>query len=542
METEAFDKEQDTAVPGENPQTTLTEQHQPLLPADPPNAPEATRLPAWYLALILAILLLAAGLRLYHLGSNPPELFEDEISVAVSAWKIVTTGRDVEKTWLPFLTTRLDMSLPFYGFSTVITQELLGHTTWAIRLPAALFGILSTALIIVLTRQLGRGRAEALSAGLIFAALPWAVHSSRVGWEPAGLLPCTIGGVLLFWMGIRDRRAPIIFAGTGVLLLGVYAYDSALLIHTLLAALTLAFFVTTLRRRDFAVIGLATICALVALLPYIKVVLTEPHYTERTSRISVFHNRSLTDALTVGWRSYWEQWDPRWLFLEGPTQLRNQPGMAEAFLWMAPFFVIGLWRVVSRGTKADWFVFLWLVIGALPAGLTDDGVPHYTRGLLALPPFVMITASGLRWCWEVVQGRAASEFAPALVVLLIMVAGAQFWSAYTFYFTRYPAISASSWYYGTGQAFRSAGAMVPAGGTLCVGGMSPFTFPHQVAYYLEPRNFTVIEGLDDAHCSRPGTYILDRAENASKPTMRVVTITNDYAGKPLYHLALIAGP
>ena len=325
-------------------------------PSDQSSAPEASRPPAWYPALALAILLIAAGLRLYHLGTNPPELFEDEISVAESAWKIATTGHDVEKTWLPFLTTRLDMSLPLYGFSTVATQAIFGQTTWAIRLPAALFGILSAALIIGLTRQLGRGRAEALSAGLIFAILPWAVHSSRVGWEPAGMLPCTIGGVLLFWMGLRDRRAVTIFAGTGILLLGVYGYDSALLIHTLLAVTILALFLSTLRRREYTIIGLAT-AGVLLLLPYIKVVLTEPLYTARANRIAIFHDRSGPEALGLGWQHYWEQWNPRWLFLEGPAQLRNQPGLAEAFLWMAPFFVIGLWRVVSRGTRADWFVF-----------------------------------------------------------------------------------------------------------------------------------------------------------------------------------------
>jgi 4-amino-4-deoxy-L-arabinose transferase-like glycosyltransferase len=542
METEARERQRRGAAMAYRPEVSDAPDDQPAARDAKLGMPAEAKTPPWYLAFTLAILLIAAGLRLYQLGSNPPELFEDEISVAISAWKIATTGHDVEKTWVPFLTTRLDMSLPLYGFSTVITQAILGHTTWAIRLPAALFGILSTALIILLARQLGRGQAEALSAGLIFAILPWAVHSSRVGWEPAGMLPCTIGGVLLFWMGLRDRRAVTIFAGTGVLLLGVYAYDSALIIHTLLAALILAFFLPTLRRRDYLTIGLSTAGALVLLLPYIKVVLTEPLYTARANSISVLHGRRAAEALGLGWQHYWEQWDPRWLFLEGPAQLRNQPGMAEAFLWMAPFLVVGLWRAVSRGTKSDWFVVLWLIIGALPAGLTDDGVPHYTRGLLALPPFVLLIATGLRWCGELVQKVPWPPLAPALTAILVVVAVVQFRTAYTFYFTRYPALSASSWYYGTGQAWRSARAAVPAQGTLCVGGMSPFTFPHQAAYYLEPRDFTVLEGLGDARCSRAGTYVLDRAESPLKPAMRLVTVTNDYAGKPLYRLVLITGP
>lgn len=491
---------------------------------------------------LAAVLLLAAGLRLYHLDTNPPELFEDEISVAMSAWKIVTTGRDVEKTWVPFLVTRLDMSLPLYGFSTVLTQAIFGRTTLALRLPAALFGILTVGLVVALARQLGRSRGEALGAGLLFATVPWAVHSSRIGWEPAGLLPCTLGGVLLLWRGLSARRAGAIYAGAGVLLLGVYAYDSALLLHALLAAALVALFLPTLGRREYAALGLAAAGALVALLPYAAVVRTEPHYTARTNRIAVFHERTAAEALGLGWRNYWEQWNPRWLFLEGPAQLRNQPGMAEAFLWLAPFVALGLWRAVRCGTTADRFLLLWLALGALPAGLTDDGVPHYTRGLLALPPFVLLTARGLGWCWRWARRRVPPAPRAALAALVALVALAQFWAAYTFYFRAYPARSAASWYYGTGRAFLLAKATVPPHALLCIGGMSPFTFPHQVAYYLEPRDFAVIEGLDDPRCARPGTYILERAESPRRQAQQSLAVASDYAGKPLYRLSRNAGP
>ena len=66
---------------------------------------------------LIAILVLAAALRLYDLGHNPPSLFEDELAGAISAWTVATTGHDVAATNLPFLTTRLELKMPLYGYA-----------------------------------------------------------------------------------------------------------------------------------------------------------------------------------------------------------------------------------------------------------------------------------------------------------------------------------------------------------------------------------------------------------------------------------------
>ena len=134
-----------------------------------------------WVGLAVVILVIAAALRLHDLDRNPPEFFEDELSGAVSAWSIVTTGHDIERTTLPFLRTRLELKQPIYGFSTVPFWAVLGHTPFAARLPAVIFGLITIVLVIWLMRLLGRDPPEALLAGAITAVLPWAVHYSRVG-------------------------------------------------------------------------------------------------------------------------------------------------------------------------------------------------------------------------------------------------------------------------------------------------------------------------------------------------------------------------
>ncbi|MFN8631638.1 MAG: glycosyltransferase family 39 protein [Chloroflexota bacterium] len=155
---------------------------------------------------LVAILWVAFLLRAWQITSNPPEFFEDELSGAVSAWSIATTGHDVERTVLPFLVTRLELKQPLYFFATVPFQAILGQGVLAARIPAILFGVLSTGLLAGFAARLTGRVMTGLVAAALFAVSPWAIHYARAGWEPAAVLPFTIGG-----MWLLCRRA----CGTG---------------------------------------------------------------------------------------------------------------------------------------------------------------------------------------------------------------------------------------------------------------------------------------------------------------------------------------
>jgi 4-amino-4-deoxy-L-arabinose transferase-like glycosyltransferase len=482
------------------------------------------------------VLLVAFGLRIRDLGHNPPELFEDEISGAISAWKIVTTGHDVEVTRLPFLATRLQLIQPVYGFTTVITQAILGRSVVAVRLPAVIFGIISTALVIWIMRLFGRSRVEALVAGGLFAVVPWAVHYGRIGWDPAALPPFSLGGLGMLWLGLRCHRSRFLVGGAALLALGTYTYATGLLINIILATAVFALHFRSLGRRDIVSLLFASGVALLVLVPYLRALFTEPLLTRRSAMISVFAQGVNGHALGLAWRNYWEQWNPEWLFFDGPQNLRNHPGIAMTFPWMAPFLCLGIWRLFSQKGTAGIFMLLWLVLGPLPAGLTNDGVPHFTRGLLALPPLVMVTAMGVVWAYQCID-RLSPVLAVISAVIVLTIACMQIFDAYRFYFGRYPAVSASAWAYGTGEAVTLAGKEVPAGATLCIDMLSQFTFWHEVDYYLGSRDFVVIERKSDPRCSQPGAYVLDGVSARREAPVRTVAIAPDFQGKPLYQLS-----
>lgn len=475
------------------------------------------------------ILFVAFALRLFQIEQNPPELFEDELSGAASAWSIVTTGHDVAATHLPFLVTRLELKQPIYGYATVPFQALLGHTVRAVRIPAILLGVLTTWLMFWLARVLGRRPWEAAVAAGLFAIVPWAVHYGRIGWEPSSVLPFTIAGVGLLWDGLARHRPLRTIAAAALLAFGSYAYQPALLIHVALAALVIAVVWRHLRRSDVRDVLVGGIVAATLMTPYL-LALSDPLFTRRTVTISVFRDGLTPNALTTAWNHYWAQWDPRYLFFEGTANLRNEPAMGMLLPVLLPCLVVGLITLLRRRSAADKFLIGWLIIGPIAAAVTDDGVPHFARGIFALPPIIMACGRGADTVWRFVSRaarRRAIRTAITLGVATVFLVGTA--STYSFYFVDYPRVSAASWRVGTAAAMGLLREAMPQGGVACIdpAATSYWTFPQFVAWYLPSPAFSVVEGVDDARCSEAGTVILGRSDTKVSPAASAIGNVTD---------------
>jgi 4-amino-4-deoxy-L-arabinose transferase-like glycosyltransferase len=498
--------------------------------------------PSDRLPIIALILVLAFGLRFFNLEHNPPELFEDELSGFVSVHSLVTTGHDVERTVLPFLTTRLELKQPLYFVATVPFQAVLGETTLAARLPAVLFGLAGVLLILAVAVVLGLGWGAGLVAAGLYAITPWAVHYGRAGWEPAAFLPFVLGGIALLWVGLRDHRRGWTVGAAAVLAIGAYSYHPALLMDAVIAAVIILVRVRDLRRSDLVALAIGAAVAAIVLVPY-AIAATDPLFLQRTRGISVFRHGLDADALLQIWRNYWAQWDPAFLLAGQATNPRINPGPL-LFTWTVPFFLVGLDRLFHRRSLVDWFLLAWLVVGPLPGALTEDGTtPHAARGLVALPAILIVTALGAVHLFELAEAARRRWIRPALfaAVTAIAFAATALWSVD--YFGAYPIRSASWWGYGAGNAFALAKARVEPGSTICIAtnDISGFTFWHQVAYYLPDPDFRVVKGLGDAVCRTPGTYLLVLvSRELDRPVKQVATVP-DIRGKAFYELDIVAG-
>lgn len=500
----------------------------------------------YVLPLLIALVALSADLRLVDLDRNPPELFEDELSGVVSAWSIATTGHDVEKTVLPFMVTRLEFKQPIYFLSTIPFQAVLGHGTLAVRIPAVLFGVAATLLMVWLLAILRFGMRVALIGGFLLAISPWAIHYSRAAWEPASFLPFAMGGIGLLWLGLRDHRHGMTVGAAVVFAIGAYTYHPALLMNVVMAALIVLIHARSLRRADVVALGIGAALAIVILIPY-GLATTEPIFSSRARGLSVFRDGVTLDALRLAWSNFWAQWSPAYLLGGAAPNPRINPGPL-AYVWTVPFFIAGLDRLIHRRRPEDLLLIAWLVIGAIPAALTDDKTtPHAARGLLVLPALTGITAIGigrmLRWI-RMRGGTYASRASLAAGAAVIAVALAGVVTFYGYYLGAYRIRSADFWGYGSAAAIRTAAAQVPPGATLCIANpdISRLTFAHHMALYLPAPSFRVVEGVDDPVCRAAGTYVLAFTSRDLGTDVQPLATIPDITGDPKYVVVRVGGP
>lgn len=187
--------------------------------------------PRWGRAALLgAILLVAAALRLPALDRFPPGLHQDEAANAWNAYCLLKTGTDQFGVPWPVFCLRAigDFRSTLYTYALLPFQAVGGLNVWTTRLPAAVGGVLTVLLLYgVAARLFGRG--TGLVAALLLAVNPTHVQMSRLGLEAAHTPLLILAPLLLIlWAGLPladgDRRPGVVRCVLAGLVTGICCY------------------------------------------------------------------------------------------------------------------------------------------------------------------------------------------------------------------------------------------------------------------------------------------------------------------------------
>lgn len=122
-------------------------------------------------------------------------------------------------------------------------------------------------------------------------------------------------------------------------------------------------------------------------------------------------------------------------FFSGDTNWRhNVAGLPELFWPMALLFAVGLILgiVALANPKSKYqdeklfdawhlkfgisLLFAWLVVGALPEIFSNEGIPHALRGILMLPPAIMLAA----WAGGILHSWFRSKNVPKILITTLV--------------------------------------------------------------------------------------------------------------------------
>ena len=170
------------------------------------------------LIILIGVVFLAAFLRFYQLGINPPSLAWDEAALGYNAYSIGETGRDEFGRFLPYdyFASFGDYKPPLYVYAAVLPVKIFGLNEFAVRFPSAFFGTLTVLLTYFLVKELFPKLKDSWLpeiAAFFLAISPWHTQLSRAAWEANLASFFVVLGVLLFLKSLKGRGWFLILSG-----------------------------------------------------------------------------------------------------------------------------------------------------------------------------------------------------------------------------------------------------------------------------------------------------------------------------------------
>jgi len=398
----------------------------------------------WTLVLILII---ASFLRLYHITSLPPGLYPDEAMNGNNALEAIRTDPPDGgyKVYYPENNGREGLFINIQAFFLKTLIPLVGHPKpWILRVPSALFGVLTVLGIYFLGKELFSTKVGLLSSFLLATSF-WHIMFSRIGFRAIMAPMLLVWSIYFLLSSIRAEpnrlRRDAITAVLGGLLygLGFYTYI-AYRVSPILLLLFIPFFRHYKNFWKIAAIFLAT--TFITALPIGIYYLNHPaDFLGRTSQISIVSSETpLKDfgvnvVKTLGMFHVAGDWNWR----------HNYAGRPQLFWPVGMLLLVGIAVAVrafiknlKRETQNPKFgfllLFLWLILMMIPVVISSEGLPHALRAILLIPPTIILGGVGGMWVYEFLRYRLPPSFLKALAVIFLVLLLSE---AYRTYFIRW---------------------------------------------------------------------------------------------------------
>lgn len=380
------------------------------------------------LIFLVAIVILAAFLRLYKLAEIPPGVNRDEASIAYTAYSLLKTGADEYDRSFPLSFQSFgDWKLPLYIYVTVPFVKFIGLNELAVRLPSAIAGILTVLVTYFLARTLFPASRLPLLISFLLAITPWHIHLSRVESESNLTVFLMAAAFLLFLKGLK--RHGLIVISAILFSLTYFTYHGNHITSSLLFIGAVFFFRKEIPRNKTSLFALFIVLLSVGFVlsqtlvtadktklagisifgdPAVVHSKIEIPRTESANPDSIIvrlkYNRLTYAAQTIV-SNYLKSFAPDFLFVRGGgNRAHNIEGIGNLLAVEAPFFYLGILILLFSLRKPTYhlssaspagrlityhFLLLWLLISPIAASITKDA-PHTNRmfSIFPLPPIM----------------------------------------------------------------------------------------------------------------------------------------------------------
>lgn len=425
-----------------------------------------------FLLLYIVIFLLGAFLRLYKINQIPPGVNQDEASIGYTAYSLIHTGKDEYGRSFPLSFQSFgDWKLPLYMYETVVSVKFLGLNEFAVRLPSALVGIGTVAIVFFLVQQLFKNNTLSFLTMFLTAIAPWSIHLSRVESESNTAVFLTTFAMYLLLKSL-EKRYWLIIPSIFLLTLTYFTYAGNYIFTTLLVIGIVLFYWNTIPKSIYKVIaviiffviggfiGLQTLTANHTKVSGIGIfgdpavihsqieIPRNEHKNPNAMFAKIIHNK-IVFGLERFVQNYYNAYSPQFLFIQGGTNhAHNIEGFGNMYLIEAPFLFFGLLFFITqkKGRERN-LILWWFFIAPLAASITKDA-PHTNRMFAIFPILPLITASGIYFVKDNVK-KYQLLFIPLVSALFLLNIGIYIDT----YYIHFPHNEVASWGNGYKQLY-----------------------------------------------------------------------------------------
>lgn len=337
----------------------------------------------------------------------------------------------------------------FYLVAMVLTVAPLSE--FAVRLPTAIIGgVITPILVYLVAQRLFKKRGLAWFAAVVFALTPPQLILSRQALDYVCPLPFMLGWLWFLIDYTETRRLSSVVTSGFILGLGFYSYIASwVMMPIYLVTSALVFWRAggnPLRPLLASAAGFSV--PILVFLPWLyfhPAMLRETFNRyqmsdqEQPSLIQEPRNAFRRDKVAATLTTYWEYFDPGFLFLTGGPSMTTSTGRVGVFLLpLALLLPIGVYALLLRPDPYGLHALILIGIVTAPVAATLKGQPFMIQRVLFMLPYAaLVSAAGLGWLWEQ-RGRMARLVAMALIIGIPL----QFAVFYRDFFTHYPLRSA----------------------------------------------------------------------------------------------------
>jgi hypothetical protein len=427
--------------------------------------------------IFILVIILATIIRIWSITSLPPSLFSDEVDIGYQATIFNQNHTDYFNNYFPIDFHSFSDYQPGLGIYTSAVIESITHSPeLSVRLPSAIFGILSVVVLYFITGS--------IIPSFLLAISPWSIHYSRTGFAVSGMLFVMLLGIFFWQKYINSKLNKFVYLSILFFCLTPYFYSTAKLFLIFVPLIILIIYRGEILQFNRKIIISAVLFGIILLSPMVYDTLhgrsgfrfsyigifTEPHREQTTDTLRyqdamVDHPNELGIQTTVLSKvlhnkyqlilqkfitNYISSFSTTFLLLTGDSNTRlGFGGHGLIYILDYVFFFIGLFFSYNKkyNYKLSRLFFWLLIFSPIPFALTRDAnSPHATRLILMLPSIIYFTYLGIT---QIIKKYQYSKY---LIFFVYLLSFFGFWHYYNYH---YPQESAMVWHAGIKESVQA---------------------------------------------------------------------------------------